>query len=41
VFLETQSPANVAIYRRFGFVVADESTVPGTPLTHFAMVMNP
>jgi ribosomal protein S18 acetylase RimI-like enzyme len=37
-FLETQDPADVAIYRHFGFETIDESPVPGTPLTSWAML---
>jgi GNAT superfamily N-acetyltransferase len=40
-FLETQNPANVALYRRFGFEVAARVRVPGTSLMHVAMVRPP
>jgi GNAT superfamily N-acetyltransferase len=40
-YLETQNPANVPIYLRYGFEVAEETTVPGAAVRHFAMVRRP
>ena len=37
-FLDTMDPKNVRIYERFGFKVVEESQVPGTPLTTWAML---
>ena len=37
-FLDTMDPKNVRIYERFGFKVVDESRIPGTPLTTWAML---
>jgi ribosomal protein S18 acetylase RimI-like enzyme len=37
-FLDTNTGKNVAIYRRFGFEVISEDTIPGTELTSFAML---
>jgi ribosomal protein S18 acetylase RimI-like enzyme len=37
-FLDTMDPKNVRIYERFGFKVVDESQIPGTPLTTWAML---
>ncbi|MGB5924709.1 MAG: GNAT family N-acetyltransferase [Dehalococcoidia bacterium] len=37
-YLETNAEKNVAIYRRFGFEVVSEDTLPGTEVTSFAML---
>jgi len=37
-FVETNSEKNMIIYRRFGFEVISENTIPGTELTSFAML---
>jgi ribosomal protein S18 acetylase RimI-like enzyme len=38
VYLETAEEQNVGFYEHFGFTVVDESTVPGTSLTNWAML---
>jgi ribosomal protein S18 acetylase RimI-like enzyme len=40
-YLETHKQANVAIYQRYGFRVASETPVPGSPLTLYAMLRSP
>ncbi len=40
-FLETQDLQDVAIYQHFGFVTIDQSAIPGTPLTSWAMLRKP
>jgi ribosomal protein S18 acetylase RimI-like enzyme len=40
-FLETQSPANVALYERYGFAVVAEGTIPETDVRHWAMLREP
>jgi ribosomal protein S18 acetylase RimI-like enzyme len=37
-YLETAEEHNVQLYEHFGFTVADESTIPGTSLTNWAML---
>ena len=37
-YLDTMDPKNVRIYERFGFKVVDESQIPDTPLTTWAML---
>jgi len=37
-YLETAEKQNVPLYEHFGFRVVDESTVPGTSLTNWAML---
>jgi ribosomal protein S18 acetylase RimI-like enzyme len=37
-FVETQSKKNVAFYEHFGFQVVEKGTIPGTNLTHWAML---
>ncbi|MBN2238876.1 MAG: GNAT family N-acetyltransferase [Dehalococcoidales bacterium] len=37
-FVETMDRKNVDIYRRFGFELIDESNIPGTELTNWAML---
>ena len=38
VYLETAEEQNVRFYEHFGFTVVDESTVPGTNFTNWAML---
>ncbi len=40
-FLETQSPANVALYERYDFVVVAEGAIPETDVRHWAMLRAP
>jgi ribosomal protein S18 acetylase RimI-like enzyme len=40
-FLETQSERNVAIYKRYGFGVVEEGTIPDTEVRHWAMLREP
>ena len=40
-YLETQNPANLQLYLRYGFELAEETTVPGTSVRHFAMIRRP
>jgi ribosomal protein S18 acetylase RimI-like enzyme len=40
-YLETHKEANVAIYQRYGFRVASQTPVPGSPLTLYAMLRSP
>jgi len=37
-FLETQNGDNIPFYRRFGFKVVEEVTIPGTALKHWALL---
>jgi ribosomal protein S18 acetylase RimI-like enzyme len=37
-YLETLEEQNVRLYEHFGFTVVDESTIPGTNLTNWAML---
>ena len=37
-YLETQNKKNVPFYQHYGFNVVEESTVPGTAITNWAMV---
>jgi ribosomal protein S18 acetylase RimI-like enzyme len=37
-YLETLEKHNVGLYEHFGFKVVDESNVPGTDLTNWAML---
>jgi hypothetical protein len=37
-YLETMDPNDVPLYKHFGFKVVDESTVPATSLTNWAML---
>jgi hypothetical protein len=37
-YLETQDPRDVIIYQHFGFNVIDESAIPDTPLSSWAML---
>lgn len=37
-YLETLEEQNVRLYEHFGFVVAEESAIPGTNLTNWAML---
>lgn len=37
-FLETQTETNVSLYQHFGFLVVETGTIPGTDLTHWAML---
>ena len=40
-FLETQNPANVPLYEHFGYELADESILPDSDLTSWAMIRSP
>jgi ribosomal protein S18 acetylase RimI-like enzyme len=40
-YLETHNPRNIPIYRHFGFQVAEEVQMPGSGVTHWAMVREP
>ena len=37
-YLETQNERNVPIYQHYGFKVVEEGTIPGTNVTHWAML---
>jgi hypothetical protein len=37
-YLETAEEQNVQLYEHFGFTVVDETTIPGTSLTNWAML---
>jgi hypothetical protein len=37
-YLETHNQKNVPIYRHYGFKVVEEDIVPGTEITHWAML---
>jgi ribosomal protein S18 acetylase RimI-like enzyme len=37
-YLETAEPENVGLYEHFGFAVIDQSTIPGSRLTNWAML---
>lgn len=39
--LETQNPTNVEIYKRFGFEVVANETIPETDIPHWVMVRQP
>lgn len=40
-YLETNKETNVGMYRNFGFDLMKEELIPGTPVTHYAMVRHP
>ena len=40
-YLETLDKKNVGLYEHFGFKVLEESVIPGTPLTNWAMLRGP
>ena len=40
-YLETLDEKNVGLYEHFGFKLIDESVIPGTPLTSWAMLREP
>lgn len=40
-YLETNKPANVELYRRFGYRLKETNTVPGSSVDHFSMVRLP
>lgn len=40
-YLETHNPVNVALYEKFGFVLAETGTLPRSQTTHFAMLRTP
>ena len=40
-YLETNKAVNVEIYNHYGFDLMKEENVPGTPVTHYAMVRYP
>lgn len=40
-YLETHNPANVALYKKFGFALAETGTLPRSQTTHFAMLRKP
>ena len=40
-YLDTVNPTAVPLYERFGFRVVEESPIPGTPLTGWALVREP
>lgn len=37
-YLETQSHKNISLYESFGFQVVEKGTIPGTEITHWAML---
>ncbi|TRO46654.1 GNAT family N-acetyltransferase [Candidatus Bathyarchaeota archaeon] len=37
-FVETQSQSNVSLYEHFGFHVVEKGVIPGTTLSHWAML---
>lgn len=37
-YLETQNEKNICIYEHFGFIIIEESVIPGTNITHWAML---
>ncbi|HUT80235.1 MAG TPA: GNAT family N-acetyltransferase [Candidatus Bathyarchaeia archaeon] len=39
--LETQSANNVSLYKRYGFEIVKETTLPGTTIAHWLMVRQP
>ena len=40
-YLETNKEGNVPLYEHFGFELAKSEFIPGTPVTHYAMVRKP
>ncbi|UCC16163.1 MAG: GNAT family N-acetyltransferase [Dehalococcoidales bacterium] len=40
-YLETLDEKNVSLYEHFGFKLLEESNIPGTPLTNWAMLRDP
>lgn len=40
-YLDTHNEANVSLYKRFGFQVAEESKIPNSDVTHWGMVRFP
>ena len=40
-YLETNKESNVNLYRHYGFDLMKEEIIPGTPVTHYAMVRHP
>lgn len=40
-YLETNKESNVSLYRHFGFELAEEGKIPGSSVTHYAMVRTP
>jgi GNAT superfamily N-acetyltransferase len=40
-FLETQDPQDVPIYQHFGFEIIDQSAIPESPLTSWALLRKP
>ena len=40
-YLETNKEANVGLYQHYGFELMKEELIPGTPVTHYAMVRHP
>jgi GNAT superfamily N-acetyltransferase len=40
-FLETQDPRDVPIYQHFGFEIIDQSIIPDSPLTSWALLYKP
>ena len=40
-YLETNKESNVSLYRHYGFDLMKEEIIPGTPVTHYAMVRHP
>ena len=40
-YLETHNPRNVGLYEHFGFVVKEESRLPGSDRMHWAMLRGP
>lgn len=40
-FVETHAEKNVPLYQHFGFTIVDESVIPGTSLTHWALLRDP
>jgi ribosomal protein S18 acetylase RimI-like enzyme len=40
-YLETHKASNIAVYERYGFAVVSQTSVPGHPLTVWAMMRRP
>ena len=40
-YLETNKESNVGLYTHYGFKLMKEELIPGTPVTHYAMVRGP
>lgn len=40
-YLETNKETNVGLYRHYGFDLKKEETIPGSSVTHYAMVRHP